>query len=85
MIRFVALDLILRVILIRMVDVSFKIYILRVHFHNPAADVPRLGVPGHVIANFEWVRQGAISQSKVPLNEAAAAMRTQMSQRGGAQ
>ena len=62
-IRFVALDLILRVILARMVDVSFIIHILRVYFHNPAADAPRLRVPGYVIANFECGRQGAISQS----------------------
>jgi hypothetical protein len=61
--RFVALDLMLTVILARMVDVSFIFHILRVHFHNPAADVSCLRVPGHVIANFERVRQGAIAQS----------------------
>jgi len=60
--RFVALDLMLTIILARMVDVSFIIHILRVHFHNPAADVSCLRVPGHVIANFERVRQGAIAQ-----------------------
>ena len=36
-----------------MVDVSFVIHILRVDLHDPAADVPRLGVPGHVIADFD--------------------------------
>jgi len=61
--RFVALDLMLTIILARMVDVSLIIHILRVHFHNPAADVSCLRVPGHVIANFERVRQGAIAQS----------------------
>ena len=53
MIRLVALDLVLRILLARMVDVSFVIHILPVNFHNPAADVPGLGVPGHVIADFD--------------------------------
>jgi hypothetical protein len=26
-----------------------------VHFHNPATDVPRLGIPGYVISEFEFV------------------------------
>jgi hypothetical protein len=55
-IRLIALDFVLRILLARMVDVSFIIHILRMHFHNPAADVPGLGVPGHVIANFETIR-----------------------------
>src|SRR4029077_7443900 len=55
-IRLVALDLVLRVILVCMVDVSFIIDVLRVPFHNPATDVPRLGIPGYVIAEFEFVR-----------------------------
>jgi hypothetical protein len=53
MIRLVALDLVLGFLLARMVDI---IHILGVNLHNPGADVPRLGVPGHVIADFECVR-----------------------------
>src|SRR2546428_10689273 len=56
MIRLVALYLVLRILLARMMDVSFVIHILPVDFHNPAAHVPGLGVPGHVIAYFEFTR-----------------------------
>jgi hypothetical protein len=38
-IRLVALDLILWLICARMVNISFTVHILRVHFHDSAADV----------------------------------------------
>jgi hypothetical protein len=83
MIRLVALDLVLRILLARMVDVSFVIHILPVNFHNPAGDVPGLGVPGHVIAYFEFTRHDTSPrlEAQPSRNEPFAAVRPQRSQR----
>ncbi len=50
----VALDLVLRVILARMMDVTFVVHILRVYSYDMATDPPGLGIPTYVIANFEF-------------------------------
>jgi len=49
----VALDLVLRVFLTRMMHVSFVVHVLRMHLHDLTADVSSLGVPDHVVANLE--------------------------------
>src|SRR5665213_314952 len=59
-IRLVALDFILGAVLIRMVDITFVRHILSVHLHNPSADMPGFGVPGHAIADFECACHGSI-------------------------
>jgi len=51
MVRFVALDFILRVIWRRVVIISFKLHDLPMHPNNRAGDPSRFGVPRNVIAN----------------------------------
>src|SRR6185503_5264857 len=53
MIALVALDLILRVVLARMVYVALVGHILLMHPDDPAADVTGFRVPRDVIANLE--------------------------------
>ena len=53
MIRFIAFDFVLRLIGIGMMAVSFVVDVVRVNPDNPASDAPGLGIPGHVIADFE--------------------------------
>src|SRR5262245_54155611 len=55
----VALDLVLRVVLARMVDVSLPIYVFRMRLDDPAADASGLGVPGHMIAHLEPFRHAS--------------------------
>jgi hypothetical protein len=55
-IRLVALDLILRVIVSRVMYVTFVVHILGVHSHDPAANTTSLRIPTHVITNFECRR-----------------------------
>jgi hypothetical protein len=52
-VRLVALDLILRVILARVMSVAFVVYILSVHLHDRSADPTGFRIPAHVIANFK--------------------------------
>src|SRR5262245_64030779 len=59
MIGLVALDLVLRVVLACMVDVSLPIDVLRMHLDDPAADAPGLRVPAHVIARLEPLRHAS--------------------------
>lgn len=53
MIRFIALDFILRIVATGVMRVSLVIHILRMDLDNPAADQPGLGIPGNMIAGFE--------------------------------
>jgi hypothetical protein len=53
MIRLVALDFVLGIVLARVMHVSFVVNIFRVHLYDFAADVSGLRVPGHVISDFE--------------------------------
>jgi tripartite-type tricarboxylate transporter receptor subunit TctC len=55
MFGFVTLDLVLRIVAAGVVRVALPIEVLLVHLNDPAADVPRLRVPGDVIADFEPV------------------------------
>jgi hypothetical protein len=49
----VVLDFVLRVILARMMDVAFVVYVLRMHSHDAATDTASFGIPTHVIADLE--------------------------------
>lgn len=55
-IRVIALDLVLRIILARMMDVAFVVHVRRIHPYDMAADPASFGVPGYVIADFECLR-----------------------------
>src|SRR5262245_1172776 len=56
-----ALDLVLRVVLARMVDVSLPVHVFRMHLDDPAADASGLRVPGHMIAHLELFRHAPIA------------------------
>ena len=71
----VAFDLVLRIILARMMDITFVVHVARMHSHDPAADSASLGIPTYVIADFEclfhdfivvppWVRCGPYSSRR---------------------
>lgn len=53
MIGRIALDLILRFVLIRVVRIAFVIRVLRMNLDNPTSDMPSLGIPSDVIADLE--------------------------------
>ena len=50
---FVALDLILRLAFRGVMRVPFIVHVSRMDLYDSAADMAGLGVPGHMIANFE--------------------------------
>ena len=56
MIRFVALDLILRNVWARMMGVAFDLEIASMHADDRAADTAGLGIPAHAIMDLEAVR-----------------------------
>jgi hypothetical protein len=68
-IRLVALDLVLRLILAGVVDVAFVVHILRVHFRDPATHATSLGIPGHVIADLEGLGHCVVSVGSTGLND----------------
>lgn len=49
-----ALDFVLRIVLARVMRVSFLVNIFCVHLYDFAADVSGLRVPGHVNSDFEF-------------------------------
>ncbi len=51
----VALDLVLRVILARMMDVTLVVQVFGVHSYDATADPAGFGIPTHVIADFEYL------------------------------
>ena len=53
MIGLIALDLVLRIVLARMMDIAFVIRVPRVHPYDAAADPTSFGIPGYVVADFE--------------------------------
>ena len=53
MVGLVALDLILRRILARVVDISFVVHVFRVYFDDAAGDPPGFRVPAHVVMQLE--------------------------------
>jgi hypothetical protein len=57
-ISLVALDFVLRVLLARMVDIAFVVYIFGMHPDDPAAHAPGLGIPTDVIVHFEFSGHG---------------------------
>lgn len=77
-VRLVAFYLVLRLVRRGVVRVPLVIRILRMNFDNPAADMSGLGIPGHVIADFEsfyhlvflQMRKGAIRLSKARISSA---------------
>ena len=54
MVRFIAFDFILRIILAGVVRVAFIIKIRHVYFHDFSGYVPCLRVPLHVVAHFKF-------------------------------
>jgi len=58
-VRLVARDLILRLFFAGVVGVAFVVDIFGVHLDDSPADMARLGVPGHVIADPEGFLHGA--------------------------
>jgi hypothetical protein len=52
-IRLVAFDLVLRLVFAGVVDIPFEIHVPNMNLDDPAADMPRLGIPGDVIADLE--------------------------------
>jgi hypothetical protein len=57
---FVALDLILWIISGRMMRIALIFDVIFVDLYDSAADMSRLSVPGHVIANFECFRHAGL-------------------------
>ena len=53
MVRLVALDLVLRLVLAGMVDVALVVDVPRVHAEDMAAHAPGLGIPADVVAALE--------------------------------
>lgn len=53
MIGLVALDLVLRIVLARMMDIAFVVRVPRVYPYDAAADPTSFGIPGYVVADFE--------------------------------
>jgi len=56
MVRLIAFDFILRLIRVGVMRVSFVVDVLCMDLNNPAADTSGLGIPGHVVADFEAFR-----------------------------
>lgn len=52
-IRRVTFDFILRILLARVVCIAFENEVLCVHLDDRAADMTCLGIPGHVVTDFE--------------------------------
>ncbi len=51
----VAFDLVLRLVLARMVDITFVVHVARMHAHDMTPDPAGFGIPTYVIANFEFL------------------------------
>lgn len=58
MIRFVAFDFVLRIVLTRVMDITLIVNVARMHPDDMATDPARFGVPGHVITDFECLCHG---------------------------
>src|SRR4249920_60544 len=57
MVSLLALDLILRRILARVMDISFVVHVFRVHLDDAAGDPPGFRVPAHVVMELESFRR----------------------------
>ena len=53
MIGLVAFDLVLRIILARMMDITFVGHVARMHPHDTATDSASFGIPTYMIVDFE--------------------------------
>ena len=63
----VALDLILRIVRARVMDIAFIVHVLCVHPHDTAAHPAGFGIPAHVIADLECLCHGESNiRSAVP-------------------
>jgi hypothetical protein len=60
MIGLIALDLVLRITLARMMDIALVVHVRRVHPYDMAADPASLGIPGNMILDFECLRHELI-------------------------
>jgi hypothetical protein len=63
-VRLIAFDFVLRLVLGGMMRVALVIDILRMDLDDPAADVSRLGIPGHAIADFEAFPHGLTEKTR---------------------
>ena len=62
MICLVALDLVLRIVGRRVMNVAFVIDVSRMNSHDPPSNAPGFRVPTHVIADFEPIRHRDLSE-----------------------
>lgn len=59
-VRLVAFDLVLRIVVTGVAGVALVVEIFGMHLDDSAGDVPRLRVPGDAIADFEaWRHDGS--------------------------
>jgi hypothetical protein len=56
MIRFVAFDLVLRIVRARVVDIAFVVNIPGVHAHDTTTDPAGFGIPADVVTDLEYLR-----------------------------
>ncbi len=63
MIGLIALDLVLRIVLFRMMDIAFVVDVPGVHPNDVAADAACFGIPSYVVADFECLRHDLYSIS----------------------
>jgi hypothetical protein len=75
----VALDLILWLVWARMVRIALIVGVSRVDLDDPATDVPCLGIPGDMVANFETIAHFFSPDGEVP--DAAAPVFLEVSRR----
>jgi hypothetical protein len=64
MVRLVAFDFILRFIRVGMMRVSLVVDVLCMDLNNPAVGTSGLGIPAHVVADFEAFRHFILSDAR---------------------
>ena len=50
----ITFDLVLRVVLARMMDITFVVHLARMHLHDTTTDPASFGIPTYVVADFEF-------------------------------
>lgn len=56
----IAFDLVLRVILARMMDITFVVHAARMHPYDVATDLASFGIPAYMIADLECLSHNII-------------------------
>ena len=67
MIRLFALDLVLRVVAARVMNVALVVHVPGVHAHDSAADPPGFGILAYVIPDFEILAMTHFRSLPLPL------------------